>query len=215
MNLKELADLSYEAVKEIRGGRSTPCEESNDKFKCVVCGEEMPTRTEKVIVEGGKDRSDYEDYVTRINLSKDVYQSIFVEYEKFCEWYNADLDKILEQEKISLQQEIDEQVTNQEFKQIVLKQKTKKLEYLCNSIKRDFKDTINGLSSVVHRNCMNVFDISKRDIKEEKILINRGKKKVLIASFGISIKEYLEKIPRIGQYFKYFEPSDEEMRIEF
>lgn len=205
-------------------------------FKCLICGEDLPTTKEKRTTRGGHYSGPREYYATIYDTSKDSYFIMTKDTEKIKESYFKSLNKLLEKEKIELEEEVLNNISKDKFKDLVLTKGKIELDKNYEIEEDRFKRFINRFGTDysnlytgnprygVDPSCMNrVLENSeeteeikfvterRKDLEEEKDV---EKKKVLKYEAKIRMDKFQDEFNYLSQCFN-LPRTEDDLILEF
>jgi len=174
---------------------------------CLRCGGELPTHIVVETERGGHYSGDYDVEVRRYDFRKEGYLVSLSNPEVITD---AD-DTRLEQKRAELTEDItkkvDSTVGDNEFREIVLKEKLETLNKDHNLYENSFSHLTNGLDPKVHYEipefgmdvkCVEyLFGIAK-EIREDVIRLEDGKKYLLAGEITIDGSKFREVLPKVS-----------------
>jgi len=195
-----------------------------EKFRCVTCGEQMPTQIKtfeyhSLCSEGGDSEERVEVY-----SGQDAYYITAPtgEFEMLC---RQPLDKLLAQKKANLEVEIEKTISREDFRKIVLEQKLAQLGREHEPKTRELHDLLHGFEQdkysrwgsdyAVHANCVAPF-LQPNKVDELKYIVDSGQKQLLRANLHVDARQIPQLLKHfVGQLPEFVKPDGFNINGEF
>lgn len=180
-------------------------------FKCIVCGEKIPTVFIKEIHRGDHYTGDHEVSVEYYDTSKNGYFVRLDNAEVLSNQYKSLIGGLQTKEKNKAKAEIDKVVSNEDFKKIVE-------ERLFENIDKDYKSRLDGFDDFIYwfkkpfekrlpqpryamtLPCTNSVLNNVNSLKKRKYVVELGKEKLLNFRARACINKFSKTFPFVSDF---------------
>jgi ADP-dependent phosphofructokinase/glucokinase len=194
-------------------------------YACLVCGEEMPK------VDGTMPRrdcyGDYDQYTEFYDTSKDCYFVRFDEPKNLKEQYRINAEKLYQLAKEKMKNDM-EQVSNEEFREILENQMPRKVD-------KDFKTSLEAFDEFVYffrqefktgvpqsrysinSSCMKTVLKNAKRMGKAKYVIESENEKILRLVAKLDEKKFTQAFPFLSKNFglDFLDSSSDSLTLEF
>lgn len=179
------------------------------KFKCLVCGEKLPTEIKNVRM-GNIETGDYYRDVEFYDTSKEAYFVKLVNPEILKSNYESFNDKLLKAKKDELKKEIEKNVSKEEFRRSLENQLFCETDKEFKRRLESFQYFLYGFSPssekeqssyAVSLPCTNSVLKNTETLEKQKYVVESGNEKILRCKATLNIDKLSSTFPFVSNFF--------------
>jgi hypothetical protein len=181
------------------------------KFKCLVCGEKLPTEIKNVRM-GNIETGDYYRDVEFYDTSKEAYFVKLVKPEILKSNYESLNDRLLKAKKDELKKEIEKNVLKEDYRRLMENQLFEETDRKFKRQLESFQYFLYGLSPSYESRqpsyatslpCTNSVLNNTEALEKEKYVIESGNEKILRCKAALDINKLSKTFPFVSNFFGF------------